>query len=89
MTIPRLTRPRTPRLLAEAGWQLASLPGGHWWCVHAGTETETPIATSPGRAIEAALRIAEPDHERLNKWSREEARRRQRETVVIIRKDDV
>lgn len=88
MTIRRLTRPRTPRLLAEAGWQLASLPGGHWWCVHSATETETPIATSPGRAIVAALLIAEPDHERLNKWSREEALAR-RGPIVIIRKEDL
>lgn len=74
--IRRLERPRTPPELRQAGWHLCALPGGFWWCVHPVSETETPIALSPGRAIEAALRIAEPDYEQLNKWWREEQQAR-------------
>jgi hypothetical protein len=71
MTFRRLTRPRIPPALHEAGWALASLPGGHWWCVHAGAELETHIYTAPGPAIEEALGLAEPDHERIGKRNRE------------------
>ena len=71
MSCPRLRSPRTPPELRQAGWHLCGLPGGFWWCIHPATESETPIAQSPGRAIEAALRLAEPDYERLNKWWRE------------------
>lgn len=66
-----LRRPRTPPMLAECGWYLARLPGGHWWCVHAGAELETHIYTAPGPAIEEATQVAEPDHERVGKRERE------------------
>ena len=66
-----LRRPCTPPALAECGWALARLPGGHWWCVHETAELETHIYTAPGPAIEEAIALAEPDHERIGKQDRE------------------
>jgi hypothetical protein len=76
MSFRRLARPTTPPELAECGWQLARLPGGHWWCIHAASETETHIYTAPGPAIEEAWHYAEPDHELLLKRERERRRAR-------------
>jgi len=44
--------------------------------LHIASKAFTPIVDAPGRAIEAALRIAEPDYERLNKWWRFELQAR-------------
>ena len=71
MSFRRLTRVTTPPMLAECGWSLARLPGGHWWCIHEGAELETHIYTAAGPAIEEATALAEPDHERIGKSNRE------------------
>jgi len=71
--IRRLTRPRTPPELRECGWLLCEYTDGRWSMFHRASKTFTPIVDAPGRAIEAAFRLAEPDYERLNKWWRETA----------------
>lgn len=72
MTFRRLTNPRLPPELRESGWQLAPLPGGYWWCISPISGAETAIYDTAGRAIEHCWRLAEPDHELLNKAARED-----------------
>lgn len=75
MNIRHIRRPRIPPELAEAGWALDRLPGGHWWCVHSTSGSETRIWPAPGPAIEDAWRQAEPDHELLLKREHEQRKR--------------
>lgn len=69
MTYRRLKGPRLPDVLRETGWQLHHGPDG-WQCTHL-SGTTTGWHSVAGQAIEAAWQWSEPDHEVINKWSRE------------------
>lgn len=67
--IRRVTPPRLPDILREAGWRLRRGPFG-WQCV---AQSGAVIHCWPaaGAAIEEAWWAAEPDHERLEKEKRQ------------------
>ncbi len=67
--IRRLTRPQTPSKLHAAGWRLYRVADG--WIVWHLRGHHTRRHPAPGPAIEEALAIAEPDHERIGKNNRE------------------
>lgn len=68
--IRRLIRPQLPWELKEAGWRLRQWRGS-FWCEHPPTLTVLRAWPSVGQAVDEAWRHAEPDHERLIKFTRE------------------